>query len=71
MKIINDTLKNPNGKWARKSLTAFASFCCAIVYEFAMPFFGIMTKEYVFITLLTLCGSVLGLTVWDKKTRDV
>lgn len=66
MKLINDTLKNKDGKWARKSLTAFAAFHFAIIYEFLMPFFGLKTNEYVFVTLMTLVGAVLGLTVWDK-----
>jgi hypothetical protein len=35
-----------------------------------LPFLGIVTKEYVFITLLTLTGSVLGLTVWDKSNTN-
>lgn len=67
MKIIDDTLKNKYGKWARKSLTAFFAFQLAILYEFILPFCGLQTKEYVFITLITLTATVLGLTVWDKK----
>lgn len=71
MKIIEDTLKNPKtGNWSRKSLTAFTSFILAIVYEFILPFWGMNTKEYVFITLVTLTATVLGLTVWDKKKDD-
>lgn len=70
MKIINDTLKNKNGQWSRKSLTAFASFHIAIAYELIFPLLKIPTKEYVFITLLTLTGSVLGLTVWDKNKNN-
>ena len=74
-KLIDDTLKN-RGKWSRKSLTAFVSFGLGIIYEFILPFlankfgFEFITKEYVFITLLTLTGSVLGLTVWDKKNPE-
>ena len=70
MKLINDTLKSPDGKYSRKSLTAFASFTLAIFYEFILPlpipYLGLQTKEYVFISLLTLSGTTLGLTVWDK-----
>ena len=69
MKIINDTLKNKQGQWSRKSLTAFASFTIAIIYETIFPLLKLPTKEYVFITLLTLTGSVLGLTVWDKNNN--
>lgn len=67
MKVLKNTLQNENGKWSRKSLTSFSSFALAVIYEFILPFAGLQTKEYVFITLLTLCGSVLGLTVWDKS----
>lgn len=66
MKIIDDTLKF-NGKWSRKSLTAFVSFTFALTYEFFGLFEKYDSKEYVFTTLLILSGSVLGLTVWDKK----
>lgn len=67
MKIINDTLKTPSGKWSRKSLTAFTSFVFALIYESGLPIiFKIETKEYVFITLLALTATSLGLTVVDK-----
>jgi hypothetical protein len=73
MKLINDTLKSPDGKWSRKSLTAFAAFTLAIVYEFVLPlpipYLGLQTKEYVFITLIGLTGATLGLTVWDKSKK--
>lgn len=66
MKIISDTLKH-DGKWSRKSLTAFTGFLFALSYEAVLPWFGVETKEYVFITLIGLVTAVLGLTVWDKK----
>lgn len=66
-KIVRDTLKNREGNYSRKSLTAFAAFTFAILYEAVFPYIGLPTKEYVFITLITLTGSVLGLTVWDKN----
>jgi hypothetical protein len=73
MKLINDTLKSPDGKWSRKSLTAFAAFTLAIVYEFVLPlplpYLALQTKEYVFITLIGLTGATLGLTVWDKSKK--
>lgn len=68
-KILKDTLSN-NGKYSRKSLTAFAAFNLAWVYEMILPFFGMNTKEYVFTGFLLLCGSTLGLTVWDKKKNN-
>ena len=68
MKILNDTLKK-RGKFSRKSLTAFASFNLAWVYELIFPFFKIETKEYVFNGFLMICTATLGLTVWDKKNK--
>lgn len=70
MKIINDTLKGPSGKYSRKSLTAFFSFVFALAYEAIFPCLKLETKEYVFITLITLTGASLGLTVWDKINRN-
>jgi hypothetical protein len=67
-KIIDDTLKSPNGKWSRKSLTSFFAFWLSIAYEGIYPIVGLETKEYVFSTLLLLVGATLGLTVWDKQT---
>lgn len=67
-KIIDDTLKSPNGKWSRKSLTSFFAFWLALLYEGVLPFLGLETKEYVFTTMMLLVGATLGLTVWDKQT---
>ena len=69
MKIIKDTLQH-NGKYSRKSLTTLATLMVAIGYELVFPLFGYATKEYVFQGLLILCGSTLGLTVWDKKSNQ-
>lgn len=73
-KIVNDTLKEPDGKWSRKSLTAFIAFNAAIIYEFILPFisnkkgFEFSHNQYVFEGFLLLVAAVLGLTVWDKKS---
>jgi hypothetical protein len=72
-KIINDTLREPDGKWSRKSLTTFVAFHSAIIYEFILPFisnkagFEFTHNQYVFDGLLLLVAATLGLTVWDKK----
>jgi len=71
MKIIRDTLKNKAGVWSRKSLTAFFAFTGALVYEIVLPVvFKLETKEYVFEGLLMLTAVTLGLTVWDKKSKQ-
>jgi len=75
MKLINDTLKNPNGKWSRKSLAAFACFRLGLlagVHIIASDFYMPEGKELnafvypVFLTLLGTGTAALGLTVWDK-----
>ena len=73
MKLINDTLKGPNGKWSRKSLTAFISMIIAVIVgvyivvsdyflDHEINQFAIM----VFYGFLGLGGGTLGLTVIDK-----
>lgn len=73
MKIVDDTLKSPNGKWSRKSLTAFVSFSMAIflgsfiaVYA---PLKGIILSQYattVFDSFMIMGGYLLGVSVADK-----
>lgn len=65
-KIVNDTLKNKNGEYSRKSLTTLVAFASALIYELILPLYGVQTKEYVFDGLLILTGATLGLTVVDK-----
>ena len=74
-KIIDDTLKSPNGKWSRKSLTSFFAFWFALVLGLYIVISDyILDKEInryaidVFQTLILLVGATLGLTVWDKQT---
>ena len=72
-KIINDTFKEPSGKWSRKSLTTFVAFSSALIYEFILPFlsyrkgFEFSHNQYVFDGLLLLTAVSLGFTVWAKK----
>jgi hypothetical protein len=74
MKIIDDTLKSPNGKYSRKSLTSFVAFVFALglgLYIVISDY--IIEREInryaidVFQSLLLLVGATLGLTVWDKQ----
>jgi len=73
-KIIDDTLKSPNGKWSRKSLTSFVSFACALILGFYIVVSDrVIDREInryaidVFQTLILLTATTLGLTVWDKQ----
>jgi len=71
-KIINDTLKSPNGKWSRKSLTMLVSFVVTIFLGGKIVF----TKEVnssaidVFQGFLLLVGALSGITVWDKQNLN-
>jgi hypothetical protein len=68
LKLINDTLKSPEGKWSRKSLTTLVSFINAIAvgwYIIAVPEVNIYAIS-VFYGFLGLGGGTLALTVVDK-----
>jgi hypothetical protein len=75
MKIIDDTLKGPNGKYSRKSLTTVVSLFVAIFYGVVAPFvaglfgFKFVVIEFVFISFITLAGATLGMTVADKMKK--
>lgn len=72
-KLINDTLKGPNGKHSRKSWTAFVCMVMAVIVGSY-----IVTSDYfleqevnryaisVFYGFLGIGGGTLGLTVIDK-----
>jgi len=75
MKIIDDTLKSPDGKWSRKSLTMLSSFVIAVIlgaYIVTSDFF--IAKEInryavdVFNGFLLLVAALTGATVADKFT---
>ena len=75
MKIIDDTLKSPDGKWSRKSLTSFFAFWIGMLlggYIVISDYFlQVEVNRYaidVFQTLMILVGATLGLTVWDKQS---
>ncbi len=66
MKIINDTLKSPNGKWSRKSLTLFVSFVITIVigtHIVLAPSFGIIVNDYTIKVFDGFMFLVVGLTL--------
>ena len=72
-RIINDTLKGPDGKYSRKSLTTFISMAISILtgtYIVVSDYFlGREINQYaimVFYGFLGLGGGTLGLTVIDK-----
>jgi hypothetical protein len=72
-KLVDDTLKSPNGKWSRKSLTTFISFGFALILgTYIVVSDYIIDREInkyaieVFYGFLILGGGTLGLTVYDK-----
>ena len=73
-KLINDTLKSPNDKWSRKSLTMFISFLMCIILGSYIVISNYITEipinSYaidVFQGFLLLVGALSGITVWDKQ----
>lgn len=73
MGFVKDTLKSPNGKWSRKSLTVFVSFVLAVLIgAYIVISDYIIEREInryaieVFYGFLLLGGGTLGLTVYDK-----
>jgi hypothetical protein len=70
MKLIKDTLKSPDGKWSRKSLTALVAFINAIALGWIIVIAPKGTINIyaisVFYGFLGLGGGALALTVVDK-----
>lgn len=74
-KLINDTLKSPNGKWSRKSLTMFVSFLVCIFLGAYIVVSNYITETPVAVNaidvfqgFLLLVGALSGITVWDKQS---
>ena len=70
-KIWFDTLTGPDGKYSRKSLTAFVAFvACLVTFVLdGLKWFEINTELWY--GMLTLTGSTIAMTVWDKgKKKD-
>ena len=74
-KLINDTLKGPNGKWSRKSIILFVSFTFAMLLGTYIVIANYLTivplsiyAIQVYESLLFLVAALTGITVWDKKT---
>jgi hypothetical protein len=76
-RIFEDTLKSPNGKWSRKSLTLFVSFIISIVLGFYIVTSDFILKREinkysieVFNSFMLLTGALSGITVADKFTPN-
>lgn len=72
-KLIDDTLKSPNGKWSRKSLTTFVSFVVSIVLGSYIVVSNYITDRpmstdavLVFFGFLTMAGYSNHLSLKDK-----
>lgn len=68
MKIIDETIKNPRtGQWSRKNLTAFASILFSMWYCGYGMLYDKTVHEFVVFFFLSLAGSMLGISTWEKK----
>lgn len=72
--IFNDTLKSPNGKWSRKSLTMLTAFAISILLGTYIAISDYFLEEEVnryaievFNAFMILTGTLSGVTVLDKK----
>jgi len=74
MKLIDDTLKNKDGIWSRKSLTIFVTFIFVLLLgTFIVISDKILQKEVnhyaidVFNSLLLFLATLMGITEISKK----
>lgn len=75
MRLIDDTLKSPDGKWSRKSLTMLVSFViCVILGGYIVVSDKVLDQEVnqyaieVFDSFMILVATLSGVTVLDKIT---
>lgn len=66
MKILDDTLKNPDGKYSRKSLTAFTCLFVAIVLAVIDTLHCCEVNIEIFFAFLGSAVGTLGMTIYDK-----
>lgn len=78
IKILEDTLKSPNGKWSRKSLTMFSAWIMSIlsgIFIHISDYF--LPKEInpyaiqVFFGFLMLAGGTTAMTVYEKLKTNI
>lgn len=65
--IIDDTFRNEDGKWSRKSITCFISFGYSIIYSMTGLIMSKDVEEFVVLGFLSLSAGLLGLSSWEKK----
>jgi len=77
-KIINDTLKSPNGKWSRKSLIMLSSWIMAIlsgifinVSDYFLPKEINPYAIHVFFGFLMSAGGTTAMTVYEKINNTI
>jgi hypothetical protein len=78
IKILEDTLKSPNGKWSRKSLTMFSAWIAALlsglfihVSDYFLPKEINPYAIQVFYGFLMLAGGTTAMTVYEKLKSNV
>lgn len=68
MKLINDLLKSPSGKYSRKSVIIMITFIFTLCIGTYSTVFDKGTS--VFDSLLLFLATLLGIAVWDKKVQN-
>ena len=77
MKIIDDTIKKPNGKFDKQALTMFGSFLVSIFLGTYIVFSDYFLKDVINPYAIVVEGYFIGLTsgqavvnVWNKKVDN-
>jgi hypothetical protein len=78
IKILEDTLKSPNGKWSRKSLTMFSAWIASLlsglfihVSDYFLPKEINPYAIQVFYGFLMLAGGTTAMTVYEKLKSNI
>lgn len=69
MKLINDTLKSPSGKWSRKSITMLVSFVICVIIWFLDQVIQLKVSEFIFWGFISLTGGISLTTILDKHNE--
>lgn len=72
-KLINDTLKKPNGKWDKQAIAFILAFNLSVVLgitntilSYVLKMTDNPTADNVFNSFMMLTGGLSGVNIWNK-----